>query len=317
MLESDKKDEWSNIIQRLDDYQNFLKNTLSANHLLTDHPKHLIYAEKREINAINIGIAGINTAWSCLGDGPNDKTEMWLGGKWQIKKLNKAIKDCDIKIGLSHHPFTWHIAKEESNIHTLQRYFDFHLHGHEHTIWVEHLELNHCRMSAGAIYERKGMRKESGYNIVRLDFEKNKGEIWLRRYDEKAGGYWGPYYIKGITDHHGMKEFKLDTLFPDKAGTLLVMPSAKSVSPPSKPPPELATRTDIVKISKVGGICEYYPQRINIIPEYWDKLYKGAEKKINLLGHSMAPTFSDDILKKWKEVALRKKDLKIGSIRSF
>lgn len=310
MLES-KNTEWTRIIKRLDKYKSFLKNTLSANHLLTDQ-SHLIYAETRKIHGIKIGIAGFNTAWSCLGEGAGDRGKMWLGGKWQIKTLDKALQDCDIKIGLSHHPFTWHTGEEDSDIVlSLQKHFDFHLHGHEHSTWVEPLnDSHHCRVAAGAIYAQKEMLKESGYNIVRLDFEKNIGEIWLRRYDNKRGGDWASHIIEDQTDNNGMKEVKLNKLFPHFVGTLLVTPSAKLESPPSEPPPELATHT-----SKLGGICEYYPLRINITPNYWNTLYKSAEKRINLLGHSMAPPFSDNVLPRWEDFdAPRKKELKIKVI---
>lgn len=210
--------EWLDIIKRLADYRIFLEKELQMKHLLAK-PNHLIYAQKRQFNGINVGIAGLNTAWSSCGQGIIEKGKLWVGGQWQIQTLKNMpeLKGSDVTIALTHHPCNWLRPSEDPRIvNKIQSGFNFHLHGHEHQGWVEVLETpHHCRIAAGAIYIRNHKEEQSSYNLVRLDYENRKCEIWFRRYDEAGDGGWVTKEIPGKTDALGIKIIDLSRLLPD------------------------------------------------------------------------------------------------------
>ena len=214
MLQHENK-EWQSIVKRLEAYRTFLENNVGASHLMSVLG-HLIYSHKRTINNVKAGIVGLNTAWSSGGKGEDEKGHLWFGGEWQIRSLLKDLVDCDIKIALTHHPCHWLYPSEDPKVSQLiQSSFNFHLHGHEHQGWVEVLEdKHHCRIAAGAVYVRKDKAKQTGYNIVRMDFDNQQCEIWFRRYEEGGGGRLGHARIPGKTDALGRKTIALNKLVP-------------------------------------------------------------------------------------------------------
>lgn len=184
-------------MHRLDDYGAFLAS--GFDHLLDDEPR-LIYGIIRQIRDIKVGVAGINSAWSCARNG--EKGKLWLGGHWQIQTLHNKIVDADIKIALIHHPLNWFVEMEDPSINPeIERSFHFLLHGHEHQNWVSSSGSHHVRIAAGACYGSS--EKESGYSFVRLNLDNGTGEIWMRHYDELGGG-WIPRVIHNRTNDKGI-----------------------------------------------------------------------------------------------------------------
>jgi len=194
--------DWNDFAVRLSDYKQFLKE-FEYNHLL-EYPERLIYAVNREINGIKLGIAGFNSAWSCWQD--KEKGRIWLAGHWQIQNLHNKLKSADMKIGIMHHPINWFTQVEDPNIKVeLENNFTFFLHGHEHQNWIDEKSNGFTRIAAGACYGDSP--QETGYNFVRLNFDKskgeNKGEVWMRKY-EKDTQEWEPKKVKG-SDNNGLK----------------------------------------------------------------------------------------------------------------
>lgn len=195
--------EWEDFIKRLFDYRDFLKSS-GYSHLLQDE-KRLIYAVEREISGIRIGIAGLNSAWSY--DKDRKKSELWLAGHWQIQTLNNALKSSDIKIALIHHPINWFNEAEDPQIQKeMENHFHFLLHGHEHQEWVTEKGNGFTCISSGAGYGDSD--SETGYNIVRLNLDERKGQVWLRKYDRDGGG-WIPKIIHNRTDNNGVVPISL------------------------------------------------------------------------------------------------------------
>ncbi len=191
-------DEWEGFINRLSDYRQFLADN-DYTHLLQDS-KRLIYAVEREINGVKIGIAGLNSAWSCYQDG--EKGKLWLAGHWQIQTLSRKLSSVELKIALMHHPFNWFCKEEDPSIQReMENHFDFFLHGHEHQDWVNAQADGFTRIGAGASYGDS--ESETGYNMVRLYPEEGRGEVWLRKYDRSGGG-WIPRVIANRTDNNGV-----------------------------------------------------------------------------------------------------------------
>ncbi len=224
LLQSANND-WQACMERLVDYRMFLE-TYGFDHLLQDR-EHLIYHAIREINGIQVGVAGLNSAWSCSGK--REKGKLWLGGHWQIQNLRPNIKNATLKIGLMHHPLNWFSPAEDPVLTPeFERTFDFFLHGHEHQNWVTPNVDGHTRIAAGACYGYS--EEESGYNFVRVDIDKGTGEVWLRRFGSDGAG-WVPRAIRGKTNNDGIWQLNnLSRLRSLRSGLIVPTESSESNS---------------------------------------------------------------------------------------
>jgi predicted MPP superfamily phosphohydrolase len=190
--------QWSRYMERLGPYKTFLEQR-GYNHLLGSGDR-LIYAQKREISGVEVGIAGFNSAWACCRD--HEKGKLWFCGDWQAGELTSQLRDVAFSIALVHHPFNWFVEQEDpSLLRLIEREFAFHLHGHEHQGWVDEKSDGHTRIAAGACYQ--GADQENGYNFVRLDLETGVGQVWLRQFDSH-GRDWVQRIVAHKTDCHGM-----------------------------------------------------------------------------------------------------------------
>jgi signal transduction histidine kinase/CheY-like chemotaxis protein len=175
--------QWRRYMERLEEYCSFLNN-FGYTHLL-GNPHYLMYNSVRTISGIKVGIAGFNSAWSSCRN--SEKGKLWLAGKWQLETLLQKIKKADVSIALMHHPFNWLVEYEDPEFgRLLENHFNFFLHGHEHLGWVDQ-KPRHTRIAASSCYDRSG--RDNGYNIVRLDTENKKCDIWLRCYDRQGDGW--------------------------------------------------------------------------------------------------------------------------------
>jgi len=186
---------WKDINKGLSIYHKFLADSGYA-HLIED-PERLVYSKIININGYNLGIAGFNSAWSCFRTAGAKKSKVFFGAEWQINNALNKLKNADFKIALIHHPPSW-FAKVESNYseRKFQEEFEFLLHGHEHDDWVTEFSNGHVKIAAGSIYSRF---KETGYNIVKLDYENHCVNVWLRKYIDKGKGGWVPDELPGKT----------------------------------------------------------------------------------------------------------------------
>jgi Leucine-rich repeat (LRR) protein/predicted MPP superfamily phosphohydrolase len=187
MLRANKA-QWRRYRERLDDYYTFLRD-YEYGHLLTD-PSRLYFADTREVADIRVGIAGLNSAWSCFG-GDDDKAKLWMCGHYQIEQTLAQLdkSGARIRIALIHHPGNWFVASEDPDVkRSLERDFQFILHGHEHQGWVDtNADTGHVVLSGGACYDRSD--RPNGYSVTRLEHRAGTGEVWLRQYDRTGGGW--------------------------------------------------------------------------------------------------------------------------------
>jgi hypothetical protein len=196
--------QWQRFMDRLADYREFLTRH-GYDHLLSDATR-LVFSEIRELNGTKVGITGFNSAWSCSAE--DKKGNLWFGGDWQSGELSHKPGKIDFSIALIHHPFGWFVEQEDTRLRIrFEREFALHLHGHEHLGWVDVKEEGHVRIATGACYDKSDL--ENGYNFVRLDLVKGRGEVWLRKYDAEGGG-WVPRVIASKTDNDGLR--RLDKL---------------------------------------------------------------------------------------------------------
>lgn len=235
--------QWQRFMERLEAYREFL--TKAGYHHLLKRPDHLIYATELTLAGVKLGIAGLNSAWSCCRNG--ERGHLWLGGEWQIVELatDLELAKVNLRIGLMHHPSSWIVEHEDPPLRRrLEEQFDILLSGHEHDDWVWESKNRHVHIAAGALYDPS--LKKYGYNLVRLFPETGNGEIWMRELDP-ATGRWGQHVIHmpGTTDEHGC--WRLDSLRWRISPTIVRTPGGSS---PSKEPTlrvselHLRTRTD-------------------------------------------------------------------------
>lgn len=188
--------QWIRNLERLGAYREFL-STAGYTHLL--QTERLSYNHLTEVRGIKLGIAGLNSAWSCSRE--NEKGKLFLG-RLQLEEAHAALESADIRIALMHHPVSWLHEFEDPIIQRdIERDFQFLLHGHEHQDWLAENVDGHARIAAGACYESS--QRKNAYNFVRLDFVEGVGEAWLRTYDARGGG-WIPALISGKTNDSGL-----------------------------------------------------------------------------------------------------------------
>lgn len=185
------KKQWRSWLDRLTSYRNFL-TSYGLTHL-EPNDSHLMWADSREIHGIRIGIAGLNSAWSCADD--SDKANLWLGSNWQIAQLKERMGPVDFAIALIHHPGNWFNEQEDpSVIRRLKQEFTLVLHGHEHQDWVEPGLDGRLVLSAGACYDSI----KNGYSFGYLDFDNLQANIYLRQWDPTGRG-WVARNVAGKT----------------------------------------------------------------------------------------------------------------------
>ena len=189
----DGKKQWRTWMERLQNYKNFLIS-YGLLHLTPDDP-HLIWTDEREIAGVRVGIAGLNSAWSCANN--KDKAKLWFGVDWQISQAKQRMGEVDFSFVLVHHPSNWFTDKEDPNANRrLRQEFPIVLHGHEHQEWVETDSEGRLILSAGACYQATWMN--NGYSFGYIDIDQQTGGIQLRQWDSSGRG-WVPRNIAGKT----------------------------------------------------------------------------------------------------------------------
>ncbi len=175
----DRSIEFRDAAKRLDEYAQFVQNYLPHQ---SDEEGRNFFINLFDVNGINVGIAGFNSAWTCAG--PEDDRTIWLAAQWQFNAAKKGLNEAQLRIGLIHHPVDW-LNEADRNIATPRISTDFHfwLHGHSHNAWVVPTD-SHVTIAAGAVGAKSS--EEFGVNLVHIDLLLGKGTVHLYQY--KAGG---------------------------------------------------------------------------------------------------------------------------------
>ncbi len=177
------------IFQPFQAFHSFLKNFTGHN------PQEFSNTCVWEIGGKKIALLGVNSAWMCgrhkdeSGE-YNDQGFLCIGEPQIYEPLEK-IADCDIRIAVLHHPLDWLTPFDLGRIEVhLKRKCNFILHGHAHKPGASANKDNfgyYISIPAGASYDR-GEPSDSGYaysyNYVHLDFNTDKGIVFLRRWSD-------------------------------------------------------------------------------------------------------------------------------------
>ncbi len=146
-----------------------------------------------EINGKKISLLGLNSALMCRRyKDPNNNNEVrdqgrLIVGQCQIEDAIEKTPDSYMRIAVQHHPFKWIDEQEEFRIkQLLGQNCQFILFGHEHIGQCEKTEGTNgdfVIIPAGASYDTIGYK--NAYNFVNLNFEKGKGTVYFRRWDNE------------------------------------------------------------------------------------------------------------------------------------
>lgn len=164
--------QWRQWMERLASYRSFL-TSYNLLHLLPNDP-YLIWGDAQEIGGVRVGVAGLNSAWSCAGK--EEKAKLWFGTDWQISKAKELMGPVDFSFVLLHHPGNWFTASEDpAAMRRLRHEFAIVLHGHEHNEWVEVDSDGRVVLAAGSCYESGWM--ENGYSFGQIETSEQRGAI--------------------------------------------------------------------------------------------------------------------------------------------
>ena len=169
-------------LARLDDYARFVADYLPHQ---SDVDGRHFYGHRLTVNGIEVGIAGFNSAWSCAGD--EDDRLLWLAADYQFGRARDTLEHAKLRIGLVHHPIDWlNQVDREIARYRIPTDFDFWLHGHSHSAWVE-AQQTHVVIGAGAV--GAATQDEFGINLVSLDLRSGKGIVQLHDFSTRSQGW--------------------------------------------------------------------------------------------------------------------------------
>lgn len=171
-------------LSRLDNFNAFIQAHPSSGEVLNTplYRSHVI-----SIDGVSIGLSLLNSCWRATGRPANADYGNLMLGERQIDFAVEPLKDCDLRIGIVHHPLQWLIPMEHASTQRRAfQVFDLLLFGHNHEpdlASVQHSRepniINHC----GCLYQSRDYF--NGYSIIDCDLEKNEVTLVLRSYSDK------------------------------------------------------------------------------------------------------------------------------------
>jgi 3',5'-cyclic AMP phosphodiesterase CpdA len=156
------------------------------------------YADSYRLAAAGkeIALLGFNSALMC-GRRRDENYEIddkgkLMVGEHQVYDSLRKNQDADLRIVVMHHPFDWLTEQDCNRVEIrLKQEAHFILCGHQHRpkVTIETGTAGDCIIiPAGASYDRrKGADPQynNAYNFVHLDFERNKGVVYLRCWSDR------------------------------------------------------------------------------------------------------------------------------------
>ena len=208
-----------NWLSRLNAYREFLQS-YGLDHLNPDSFA-LNWGHVVEKAGKAIGLYGLNSAWSCATN--KEKSELWMGARWQIGESLRRLDKPHLRIALVHHPSNW-LTEEEDPIfgRELVGKFDLILHGHEHQEFITNSDGKYL-ISAGACYNCSDDPR--AYSTGTLNLNSMTGEVRLRTWSDTGEGGWVG---------HNMAEKAPEGTYPLAFSAQNLDRETKSVPPPKK-----------------------------------------------------------------------------------
>jgi len=154
---------------------------------------------------VDVGFLCLNSAWmSSLNLDSAREVEDYgqlIVGEPQIEEALSGLEECDLIVGIMHHPFPWLALKDNIDDRRkvrarLMEVCDVILHGHEHepATFLHQGTYGKCiTIPAGATFTGRDARPQSnanGYNYCRVDLDGKRCKVHFRRFD--GDRKWGP-----------------------------------------------------------------------------------------------------------------------------
>jgi len=152
--------------------------------------KDYFFVHTLKAAGLQVAVLGLNSAWLALGS-EQDRGNLALGERQVVTALKQA-HHADLKIALLHHPFEWLREFDRRDCEALlaqECHFILHSHAHRITMTILASPTTLAMViPAGASYETR--EQVNNYNFVRLALDKRQGQIFLRAFSERGGGFW-------------------------------------------------------------------------------------------------------------------------------
>ena len=172
------------------------------------------------IRGTKLLIAGLNSAWASTyhktGEGVVDDERYLLLGQRQLQNLIEYSDKSKLSLLILHHPLKWLNGFNEPHVkHLINKYSDFVLFGHTHTLHDLSLTLSATGTSvylpSPAIYDRADtdtIEYARGYNIVVFDPISRKGNAYYFKYSAAYATKFSPFVELYTSD--GQESFRID-----------------------------------------------------------------------------------------------------------
>jgi predicted phosphodiesterase len=160
-------------------------------------------------NGARIAFLCLNSAWLCGrnrdADNEVDDYGQLIVGEPQIEEALAGLQDCDLIVGILHHPFQWLALKRgvDDRVKARNRLLaccDVILHGHEHepaTYAMQGTYGSCLVIPSGSTFDGRDPASQmyaNGYNYCRIDLarrdlSRRNCKVHFRRFDGTARGY--------------------------------------------------------------------------------------------------------------------------------
>jgi predicted MPP superfamily phosphohydrolase len=133
------------------------------------------------LDSNTVGICSFNSAWRCF-DSTNDKGGILLGER-QVSNARRLLSDCDIRIGIIHHPLNWLVDFDCKIVSSMiEKDYDLFFCGHVHegSTWTRSTLYGKLFVSIAPSNWNYNLRSTdrflcNGYTVV--DFDVNTSTI--------------------------------------------------------------------------------------------------------------------------------------------
>ena len=142
---------------------------------------------KKELNGIKVGFLCLNSAWRCY-DSSKDSGNILIG-KSQIEDCLHLLNDCDIKIAISHHHYSWMHNMEKDDLRKMiisnfNLYFCGHTHSPEEELVIKPYGRTFTIVSPGVLSANvfNDGKYKNGFSVI--DYDVNRYKFNLVKYKE-------------------------------------------------------------------------------------------------------------------------------------
>jgi len=134
-----------------------------------------------------IGVSCMNSAWRASGEADDIDQNRLILGERNIDEAIAALKSCDFKIAVFHHPLDWmHIADKSTSGRRLQAEFDLLCYGHLHEAEPSVTSnVQGTSVSSQAPSMFAGRSNSNGYHIIDIDLLSGQFEFQFREFIDK------------------------------------------------------------------------------------------------------------------------------------